>query len=485
MTNVVWFASIAAMSSSAALPAGGSGDRGRGFGVVGFGAAAPASVPVFDAGVDTGLLVALAQLATSTAEELAERARGVVAQVLAHQALVIVAPDAESLPVRIAAPSELQKRLAAIDWFSLVAGVMRSEDGAARVRVPDTIAGLRPVGWVACSGGFGVALIGAAQHSLEIDPVQDWVARLVAMLVAAHERGPGQAPSPGTLAFSHAISQERDRVRWELASRHAATLTALLKTLRDAAQNGSRATPPGVAMAIDLTSQALLEVNASDKRQDSSLNQGLPDAFAETEAELRSIVRAGQLRLITGLQGPDDAVLPRAIARAAGIVSRVGVLNATQHPGADKLRVNWRASDDSLLITIADNGDGFKHNDPRLRAELLQLGRRVASLGGEMELDSAPRWGTTVTCRLPLRSLSLVPETPAAGRIADLRPREREVLELMVGGLRNREIAERLFITVRTVKFHVSNILRKLDVQSRAEVIVLAHNAGISAPEHA
>jgi DNA-binding NarL/FixJ family response regulator len=76
-----------------------------------------------------------------------------------------------------------------------------------------------------------------------------------------------------------------------------------------------------------------------------------------------------------------------------------------------------------------------------------------------------------------------VPETPAAGRIADLRPREREVLELMVGGLRNREIALRLFITVRTVKFHVSNILRKLDVQSRAEVIVLAHNAGISVPD--
>jgi DNA-binding NarL/FixJ family response regulator len=161
----------------------------------------------------------------------------------------------------------------------------------------------------------------------------------------------------------------------------------------------------------------------------------------------------------------------------------VGVLNATEHPGADKLRVAWRASDDSLVVAIADNGDGFKQNDPSVRDEVLQLGRRVASLGGEMELDSATRWGTTVTCRLPLRSLSLVPETPAAGRIADLRPREREVLELMVGGMRNREIAERLFITIRTVKFHVSNILRKLDVQSRAEVIILAHNAGISAPE--
>jgi DNA-binding NarL/FixJ family response regulator len=81
---------------------------------------------------------------------------------------------------------------------------------------------------------------------------------------------------------------------------------------------------------------------------------------------------------------------------------------------------------------------------------------------------------------LPLRALSLVPDTPAADQIAQLRPREREVLELMVAGLRNREIAERLFITVRTVKFHVSNILRKFDAQSRAEVIVLAHNAGIT-----
>jgi DNA-binding CsgD family transcriptional regulator len=450
---------------------------------VSIGSAAAASRPVSQPGDDAALLAAIAELAASTTEELADHARAAIALVLPHEALVIVAPSAESLPVRIAAPTELQRRLAAIDWIGLVGGTIASDEGAARVAVPDAIAGLRPAGWVASSGGFGVAVVVAAKHNLEIGPAQEWIARLVATLVAAHERGPGQASSPRTLAFSHAISQERDRVRWELASRHAATLTALLKTLRDAAQNGSRATPPGVAMAIDLTSQALMEVNASDKRQDTSLTQHLSNAFAETEAELRTIVRAGELRLITGLQGSDDAVVPRAIARAAGIVSRVGVLNATEHPGVDKLRVHWRASDDSLVVTIADNGDGFKQDDPRMRAELLHLGRRVASLGGEVELDSAPRWGTTVNCKLPLRSLSVVPETPAASRIADLRPREREVLELMVGGLRNREIAERLFITIRTVKFHVSNILHKLDVQSRAEVIILAHNAGISAPE--
>ena len=70
-----------------------------------------------------------------------------------------------------------------------------------------------------------------------------------------------------------------------------------------------------------------------------------------------------------------------------------------------------------------------------------------------------------------------------AGGIAEKwRDREREVLELMIAGLRNRDIAERLFISVRTVKYHVSNILQKLGVASRTEAIALAHSAGISAP---
>jgi DNA-binding CsgD family transcriptional regulator len=469
------------MTSFAALS--GEGRHDRRSHLVSVGSTAVAPLPDSQPGGDSAFLAAVAELATSTTEEVAEHARAAIATVLPHQALVIVAPSASPLPIRIAAPSELRRRLGAIDWHTIVRGASAPDDGATRIPVPDAIGGLRPAGWVASSGGLGVALIVAAQYDLAIGPVEDWTVRLVATLAAAHDRGSGEAPSPRTLAFSHVISQERDRVRWELTSRHAATLTALLKTLRDGAQNGSRATPPGVAMAIDLTSQALLEVNASDRRDATSLSQGLSDAFAETESELRTIVRAGELRLITGLQGPDDCVVPRAIARAAGIVSRVGVLNATAHPGADKLRVHWRAADDSLVVAIADNGDGFKVDDPRVRAELVQLTGRVASLGGEVELDSAPRWGTTVSCTLPLRSLSLVPETPAGARIAELRPREREVLELMVAGMRNREIADRLFITIRTVKFHVSNILRKLDVQSRAEVIILAHNAGMSAPE--
>ena len=56
----------------------------------------------------------------------------------------------------------------------------------------------------------------------------------------------------------------------------------------------------------------------------------------------------------------------------------------------------------------------------------------------------------------------------------DLTDREKEILVLMVDGLPNSTIADKLFVSHSTVKFHVSNILSKLGVNSRTEAVSLA-----------
>ena len=60
-----------------------------------------------------------------------------------------------------------------------------------------------------------------------------------------------------------------------------------------------------------------------------------------------------------------------------------------------------------------------------------------------------------------------------------LTKREQEILEEIVQGKSNKEIADTLFISEKTVKNHVSNILKKLDVTDRTQAAVLALRSGI------
>jgi NarL family two-component system response regulator LiaR len=64
--------------------------------------------------------------------------------------------------------------------------------------------------------------------------------------------------------------------------------------------------------------------------------------------------------------------------------------------------------------------------------------------------------------------------TPSPKLGDDLNEREREVLALLAQGLSNRAIAERLFLSVATVKYHVRVLLSKLGATSRAEAVALA-----------
>jgi DNA-binding NarL/FixJ family response regulator len=65
----------------------------------------------------------------------------------------------------------------------------------------------------------------------------------------------------------------------------------------------------------------------------------------------------------------------------------------------------------------------------------------------------------------------------------NLTPREQEVLGLIAEGMINKEIAHKLFISEKTVKNHVSNLLRKLDVSDRTQAVIYAFKNNLINPQ--
>jgi two-component system, NarL family, nitrate/nitrite response regulator NarL len=73
---------------------------------------------------------------------------------------------------------------------------------------------------------------------------------------------------------------------------------------------------------------------------------------------------------------------------------------------------------------------------------------------------------------------------PEAAKIATLTEREREVLSIVGEGLKNKEIASRLFISEWTVRHHLTSIFDKLQVSDRVELILYAYRHNLAKPPH-
>ncbi len=129
--------------------------------------------------------------------------------------------------------------------------------------------------------------------------------------------------------------------------------------------------------------------------------------------------------------------------------------------------------DDYVYAALRAGASGFLLKDAT-PDELVAAVRVVAA--GESLLAPA------VTSRLIAhfaRQPALVSTPPS---LAELTPREREVLVWVARGLSNTEIAERLVLAEQTVKTHVSRIFLKLGIRDRAQAVMVAYETGLVSP---
>jgi DNA-binding NarL/FixJ family response regulator len=131
--------------------------------------------------------------------------------------------------------------------------------------------------------------------------------------------------------------------------------------------------------------------------------------------------------------------------------------------------------DDYILGALKAGASGFLLK--RTRPEELIAAIHTVAAGDALLSPSVTR---RVIDRMA--SQPVIGDAGGDERLAELTPREREVLELIAQGLGNREIAAALVVEETTVKTHVKRILSKLGLRDRVHAVILAYESGLVAP---
>jgi DNA-binding NarL/FixJ family response regulator len=150
-------------------------------------------------------------------------------------------------------------------------------------------------------------------------------------------------------------------------------------------------------------------------------------------------------------------------------------LAATEADGPRILILTTFDLDEYVYDALLAGASGFLLKD--VTAEQLFEAVRVIAAGDAL---LAP----AITRRLIGEFAQLHPRPDAASTpaLAELTPRETEVLRLVAEGLSNPEIAARLVVTEETVKTHVSHVLRKLRLRDRTQAVIAAYESGLIVP---
>jgi len=126
-----------------------------------------------------------------------------------------------------------------------------------------------------------------------------------------------------------------------------------------------------------------------------------------------------------------------------------------------------RNRDGQWILLDLGSSNGTKVNNRRIEQHSLRAGDRI-QLGG-----------TTILFALGDDPNATEADTVSRAKAPDLSEREREVLALLAGGLTDREIADRLFISPSTVRSHLDRVGEKTGLRRRAELTRLAVELGL------
>jgi DNA-binding CsgD family transcriptional regulator len=257
-------------------------------------------------------------------------------------------------------------------------------------------------------------------------------------------------------------AREQAKALTALKDTHAATLLTLLTALRS--RRNSDASARAIATAI--ASKALTDLRTPSL--DGEIAAG--DAFAMVGERLRALAKHTDVSLELAAPADPRRLIAPPVFEAARAIVGGSVLSMIEHIGPDKVRVAWQVSKTELTIDIRANGDvaAFPHAIAEYR-----LRERVDAFGGRFTAEAVPGWGSRVTATIPLSG----PRPTSPHQLPDFSARELEVFNELAQGRTNTEIAERLHVTVHTVKFHVSNILAKLGASTRGEAAAIAREA--------
>lgn len=199
-----------------------------------------------------------------------------------------------------------------------------------------------------------------------------------------------------------------------------------------------------------------------------TLRQALALTF-EHEPDFTVIAQAGCVaEARNNLQDIDIAILDIDLPDGSGVDLIYALHEASPH--AKALVLTGSASNMQLLEAVEAGAAALLHKTAPLD-EIIDTARRLSA--GEQLL--APR---EIVQMLRVVNQQREQDRDAQRALANLTGREREVLEVLAEGLNDKEIAQRLHISVETARNHMARILSKLGVESRLQVLVFAVRHG-------